>query len=429
MPNPDPQARALGSCSNLEEVIESLLGGEVPLLSVGGVSRYLKSLLGGDPYLTRLWVVGEVSSCQRNHTGHLFLTLVDPESGDVLRGVVWQSQAARLSFWPEVGQQVLALGQVGIYSGGSYYRLVIWQLLPAGEGLLAWRFQQLKARLAAEGLFDNQRPLPTHPQCIAVVSSPDAAGWGDIRRTLNQRYPGLRVLFSPAQVQGEAAPESIVRAIRRVEQDGRAEVLLIARGGGAGEDLACFNDERVVRAIAECRIPVVTGIGHQRDETLADYAADYAAHTPTAAAERVVPDLRELQRQGSQLRQRLVTCTLQVLEKAQERLHHAHHRLLQIHPERLLHQAQKHLLQRQQRLVQAVRHRLQEQQQRHQALQQHLQALDPAAVLRRGYALVRDERGSLVRNPCLPPQTRLRIELAGGSFWVRVEESHEPPQT
>ena len=161
MPNPDPQARALGSCSNLEEVIESLLGEEVPLLSVGGVSRYLKSLLGGDPYLTRLWVVGEVSSCQRNPTGHLFLTLVDPESGDVLRGVVWQSQTARLSFWPKVGQQVLALGQVGIYSGGSYYRLVIWQLLPAGEGLLAWRFQQLKARLAAEGLFDNQRPLPT----------------------------------------------------------------------------------------------------------------------------------------------------------------------------------------------------------------------------------------------------------------------------
>ncbi|MFT0813040.1 exodeoxyribonuclease VII large subunit [Synechococcus sp. OH20] len=424
----DPQAMAL-AFDGLDFGTESFPAEEVPLLSVGGVSGYLKSLLAGDPYLARLWVVGEVSSCQRNRNGHLFLTLVDPESGDVLKGVIWRSQTSRLSFWPEVGQQVLALGQIGIYSGGSYYRLVIWQLLPAGEGPLAWRLQQLKARLAAEGLFDNQRPLPTHPQCIAVVSSPDAAGWGDIRRTLNQRYPGLRVLFSPAQVQGEAAPESIVRAIRRVEQDGRAEVLLIARGGGSGEDLACFDDERVVRAIAECPIPVVTGIGHQRDETLADYAADYAAHTPTAAAERIVPDLRELQRQGSQLRQKLIERTLQALERAQRRFQHTQRHLAQIHPERLLQQAQESLTQRQQRLVQAVRHRFHHHQQRQQALQEHLQALDPAAVLRRGYALVRDERGSLVRTHHLPPQTRLRIQLASGSLWARVEESHEPPQT
>ncbi len=409
--------------------MEFLLTDEAPLLSVGGVSRYLKSLLAGDPYLVRLWVSGEVSSCQRNRNGHLFLTLVDPETGDVLKGVVWQGQTSRLSFWPEVGQQVLALGQLGIYSGGSHYRLVIWQLLPAGEGLLALRFQQLKARLSAEGLFDNQRPLPVHPQCIAVVSSPHAAGWGDIRRTLNQRYPGLRVLFSPAQVQGEAAPESIVRAIRRVEQDGRAEVLLLARGGGASEDLACFNDERVVRAIAECRIPVVTGIGHQRDETLADYAADYAAHTPTAAAERIVPDLGELQRQGSQLRQKLIERTRQALERAQQRLQQAQHHLAYVHPERLLQQAQDRLTQHQHRLLQAVRHRFQQRQQHQQALQDRLQALDPEAILKRGYALVRDEEGSLIRTHRLPPQTRLMIQLASGSLWVRVEESHEPPQT
>ena len=424
----DPQAMAL-AFDGLDFGTEAFLAEEVPLLSVGGVSGYLKSLLAGDPYLARLWVVGEVSSCQRNRNGHLFLTLVDPESGDILKGVVWQSQTARLSFWPEVGQQVLALGQIGIYSGGSYYRLVIWQLLPAGEGLLAWRFQQLKARLAAEGLFDNQRPLPTHPQCIAVVSSPDAAGWGDIRRTLNQRYPGLRVLFSPAQVQGEAAPASIVRAIRRVERDGRAEVLIVARGGGSGEDLACFNDERVVRAIAECPIPVVTGIGHQRDETLADYAADFVAHTPTAAAARVVPDLWELQRQGSQLRQKLIERTLQALERVQRRFQHTQRHLAQIHPERLLQQAQESLTQRQQRLVQAVRHCFHHHQQRQQALQEHLQTLDPAAVLRRGYALVWDERGSLIRTHRLPPQTRLRIQLSSGSLWARVEESHEPPQT
>ncbi|MEN9229984.1 MAG: exodeoxyribonuclease VII large subunit [Thermostichus sp. DG02_5_bins_236] len=400
---------------------------EVPLLSVGGVSGYLQSLLGGDPYLVRLWVTGEVSSCNRSRNGHLFLTLTDPETGDALSGVIWQSQAAKLSFWPEVGQQVIVLGQVGIYSRSSLYRMVIWQVLPAGAGLLALRFQQLKARLSAEGLFDNQRPLPAHPQCIAVVSSPHAAGWGDIQRTLNHRYPGLRVLFSSAQVQGEAAPESIVRAIQRIEQDGRAEVLLVARGGGASEDLACFNDERVVRAIAECRIPVITGIGHQRDETLADYAADYAAHTPTAAAERIVPDLEELLRQLYQLRQTLIDRISQALHRAQQHLNHTQQHLALVHPERLLQAAQDHLGQQRQRLIQSVQHHLHQQQQQQQALQQHLQALDPEAVLRRGYALVRDEQGSLIRTHHLPPQTRLVIQLASGHLRVQVqgEEKHE----
>ncbi|MEN9259737.1 MAG: exodeoxyribonuclease VII large subunit [Thermostichus sp. HHBFW_bins_43] len=395
---------------------------EAPLLSVGGVSGYLQSLLGGDPYLVRLWVTGEVSSCNRSRNGHLFLTLTDPETGDALNGVIWQSQTLKLSFWPEVGQQVIALGQIGIYSRSSHYRLVIWQLLPAGAGLLALRFQQLKARLRAEGLFDNQRPLPPHPQWVGVVSSPHAAGWGDIQRTLNQRYPGLRVLFSPAQVQGDAAPESIVRAIQRVERDGRAEVLLVARGGGASEDLACFNDERVVRAIAECRIPVITGIGHQRDETLADYAADYAAHTPTAAAERIVPDLGELQRQGSQLRQTLIEGMRQALQRANQHLQQTQHHLAQVHPERLLQRAEDHLMRQRQRLIQTLRYRLQQQQQHQQALRDHLQALDPEAILKRGYALVRDEQGSLVRTHQLPPRTRLVIQLASGSLRVQVEE-------
>ncbi len=403
------------------------LTAEEPLLSVGAVSAYLQSLLEGDPCLVRLWVTGEVSSCNCSRNGHLFLTLTDPETGDALNGIIWQNQTAKLSFWPQVGQQVLALGQVGIYSRNSTYRLVIWQVLPAGAGLLALRFQQLKARLQAEGLFDNQRPLPPHPQCIAVVSSPSAAGWGDIQRTLNRRYPGLRVLFSPAQVQGEAAPESIVRAIQRVERDGRAEVLLVARGGGSREDLACFNDERVVRAIAECRIPVVTGIGHQRDETLADYAADYAAHTPTAAAEYIVPDLEDLYSQLVQLRQALVEGTRQALHKAEQHLHQSRQQLLLIHPERLIQTAQEQLSQQRQRLIQAVEHHLQQQQQQQQALWEQLQALNPEAVLKRGYALVWDEQGSLIRTPHLPAGTRLLIQLASGQIRVRVEKQEENP--
>ena len=194
---------------------------------------------------------------------------------------------------PAVGEQIIVLGSIRLYPARGEYQLSVWQAIPAGVGLQALRFQQLKNRLTAEGLFDDERkqPLPTHPQTIAVVTSPTAAAWGDIQKTLKSRYPGLQVLFSPATVQGEQAPNSIAKAIQRVEKDGRAEVLILGRGGGAVEELACFNDERVVRAIAECSIPIITGIGHQRDESLADLAADASVHTPTAAAEIVVPSL------------------------------------------------------------------------------------------------------------------------------------------
>ena len=170
------------------------------------------------------------------------------------------------------------------------------QVLPLGEGLQALRLQRLKQRLSAEGLFDLERKqaLPTHPQTIAVVTSATAAAWGDIQKTLLSRYPGVLVLLSPATFQGETAPNSIERAIERVIIDGRAEVLILARGGGATEDLSCFNSEIVVRAIAECPIPIVIGIGHERDESLADLAADIRATTPTAAAMIVVPDLEDL---------------------------------------------------------------------------------------------------------------------------------------
>jgi YD repeat-containing protein len=172
----------------------------------------------------------------------------------------------------------------------------VQQVLPMGEGLQALKLQKLKQRLSAEGLFDRERKrsLPTQPQIIAVVSSPTAAAWGDIRRTLLSRYPGVLVLLSPATVQGETAPQSIERAIDRVVIDGRAEVLILARGGGAVEDLSCFNSEIVVRAISECSIPVVTGIGHERDESLADLVADVRMATPTAAAAIVVPAQEDL---------------------------------------------------------------------------------------------------------------------------------------
>ncbi len=265
---------------------------ELAPISVSGITAYIQELLEQDGQLRQVWITGEVSSTNRHRRG-LFFTLTDPQDNAAISCVAWNGQWEKLAQVPVMGEQVIVLGSIRLYPGRGQYQLTVWQSLPAGEGLLALRYRQLRDRLAAEGLFapERKKPLPSHPQIVAVVTSQTAAAWGDMQKTLEQRYPGLHVLFSPATVQGEQAAASIVKAIERVEKDGRAEVLILARGGGATEELACFNDERVVRAIASSSIPVVTGIGHQRDESLADLVADVYAHTPTAAAEQVVPEL------------------------------------------------------------------------------------------------------------------------------------------
>lgn len=365
-------------------------------MTVETVALYIKSCLEEDPNLQRIWVLGEISSVSRSAKGTYF-TLQDPTSHQAIACVVWNSTADRLQVKPQQGEQVLVLANVKTYSQQSRYQLQIIQIRAAGEGLQALRYRQLHDRLAAEGLFDpeNKRSLPSHPQTIAVVTSPNAAAWGDIQTTLRQRYPGLKVLLSPATVQGETAPQSIAKAIARVVTDGRAEVVIVARGGGAVEDLACFNDERVVRAIATCSLPVISGIGHDRDESLADLAADYAAHTPTAAAEAVVPDLTDLAMQHLQraiLAQEIMNA---VLDRHQKQLQQFQQRLQRIHPERQLNQAQQKLHWLKQQLLQSMEARLTQCQATHDRLQTKLTALDPHAVLVRGYAVVRSELARL----------------------------------
>jgi len=400
------------------------------VLSVAGLTAYLQDLLEYDPQLQQIWVTGEVSSCNPHRSG-IFFTLQDPDEQAAIQCVVWKSQIEQLVEVPQAGAQVMVLGRLRLYPARGTYQLTGWQVLPAGEGLRALRYRQLRDRLQAEGLFapELKRSLPHHPQMIAVVTSTQAAAWGDIQRTLRQRYPGLKVLLSPAIVQGDSAPASIARAIRRVERDGRAEVIILARGGGASEDLDCFNDERVVRAVAECTIPLVTGIGHQRDESLADLAADVAAHTPTAAAERVVPQLVDLKAEHS----RRVTYVRQtfdaVFQQHCQRLNSLRDRLYRLRLERQLEQHRQMLDWRRRRLVQGVQVVMRREEQRCHALRQTLQSLDPAAVLQRGYAVVRQEKGGIVRSPTqVQPGDRLQIQLAEGEVQVQViEDAIAPP--
>jgi len=397
-------------------------------LSVSGLTAYIQAVLEDDPQLQQVWVTGEVSSANRHRSG-LFFTLQDPDAGAAINCVVWNSQLAKLAVQPEAGEQLILLGRISLHPQRGSYQLMVWQALPAGEGLRALRYRQLRQRLEAEGLFDStrKRQLPTHPQTVAVVTSLQAAAWGDIQRTLRRRYPGLRVLLSPALVQGDQAPMSIVQAIQRVERDGRADVMIVSRGGGAVEDMACFNDERVVRAIATCTIPVVAGIGHQRDESLADLAADVCAHTPTAAAEQAVPQLADLYLEHQERMAALNRAVRGCVGMATAQTDRLRDRLQRLHLDQRLRQKAQALTWTRQRLIRSVQQRLQHDRQHCDLLQQKLQTLDPQAVLQRGYAVVRQEDGAIVRAIAhITPTQTLTLQLAHGQVRVQVVEVLEP---
>ena len=372
-------------------------------LSVGGLTSYLQELLEGDRNLRSVWLIGEVSNVSQHASG-CFFTLCDPDKSAAIRCVVWNSQRQKLVQMPVKGEQLLVLGSIRVYKNRGEYQLTVVQSLPGGEGLEALRLQQLRSRLEAEGFFDlaRKRPIPAHPQIVAVVTSDTGAAWGDIQRTLAQRYPGLRVLLSPTLVQGDLAPAAIARAIALVELDGRADVIILGRGGGSAEDLACFNDERVVRAIANCAIPIITGIGHERDESLADLVADKRAHTPTAAAAQAVPILADIYSEHKQRMLNLATAVQSRFQTESEHLQQLQNRL---------------------KRLPATSRTLRQTTGKLEILQEKLAALNPAAVLERGYAAVMQADGRIVRETDgLELGDELTVRLSRGILKVKIVE-------
>ena len=265
-----------------------------PSLTVSEVNRYLHQLVESEDFLQDIWVVGEISNFARATSGHLYFTLKD--SAATLRCVMWRSMAQTVRFSLRDGLAVEAHGSIQYYEGGGQLQLVADMIRPAGEGRLYQEFMRLKAALEAEGLFDpaRKRPIPAMPQRIGIVTSPTAAALQDMLNTLRRRYPLAEVIFSPTPVQGSEAVPGIIAALERVNRLARPDVILLARGGGSIEDLWAFNDEGVARAIAASPAPIVTGIGHETDFTIADFAADLRAPTPTAAAELATPDRQDL---------------------------------------------------------------------------------------------------------------------------------------
>jgi exodeoxyribonuclease VII large subunit len=412
---------------------------EIKRWSVGELTRYIRQMFETDYRLQEVEVEGEVSNWRAPGSGHAYFTLKDAEAQ--LRCVMWKSDVAAQASLPHDGERVVAHGHLGVYEAGGQYQLYCRLIRPAGLGDLFAQFEALKAKLQAEGLFDpaRKRPLPERPAVIGVVTSPSAAAFQDVLNVLRRRYPLARVILSPTAVQGDQAPAQIVAALEAIRSRPEVEVILIVRGGGSLEDLWCFNDERVARAVAASpednsltsgpllrasRIPVVSGVGHEIDFTLTDFAADLRAATPTAAAELVTPVTRDdLRAALERARASLAAGTGAIILEQRRQIEGAAGRLKARSPQARLDSARQRLDGLLARAGQAAQTGIDLRRERIAGMGKALAAMNPGATLARGYAIVRGEDGRVIRRAVdAPAGTRLNVRLSEGAVRATVDE-------
>ncbi|MFB0975482.1 MAG: exodeoxyribonuclease VII large subunit [Tolumonas sp.] len=410
-----------------------------------------------------VWLTAEISNLVQHSSGHWYFTLKDQQAQ--IKAAMFKGQNRRVSFRPQNGQQVLVQGQLSLYEARGDYQLIVEKMQPAGDGLLQMKLEALKTRLIAEGLFDPQRkrPLPSQPRQLGIITSPTGAAIHDMLTILARRDPALPVILYPSAVQGEGAVPVLLQALETAWRRNECDLLIIGRGGGSLEDLWCFNDERVVRAIATSPIPIVSAVGHETDVTLSDFAADLRAPTPSAAAELVSRDqqqqlhrltqyqhrlqqamqlqLQQQQLSWQQLYSRLNTQNpryqlqqkIQKQDELQYRLEHAlqqtlsraHYRwtVQQQSPQNRIQNLQHQQTYLYQRLLTAVGNQLQDKNQALSRLSGQLQALSPLQVLARGYSVTTNTRGELIHNSQqVSSGDTLNIQLHQGTLKVRAEE-------
>ena len=396
---------------------------EQAVYSVSDVNRLIKSLLDREPTLQRLHVRGELSNYKIYPSGHHYFTLKDPEGA--LRCVMFAGAASKLRFRPGNGMKVVLSGRVSVFPRDGAYQLYCDTLTPEGAGDLALAFEQLKAKLYSEGLFApaHKKPLPRYPQRIAIVTSSAGAAVHDMIRILRRRYPIAKVILLPVRVQGAEAPPEIAGAIRYANRWNVADVLITGRGGGSIEDLWAFNDERVARAIYESRIPVISAVGHEPDVTISDFVADARASTPSNAAEIAVPDAVELRRWFQD-------CAARMAQAETVRVHRLRTHLQQLSEKRALRdqlafvQDKRMLLVHlQQRLGDLSMGALARRRSKFGALAAALDAMSPLKVLGRGYAMVQDASGRILRDGAdVSPGDRVTVTLGQGGFRATVDK-------
>lgn len=433
--------------------------------TVAALNREVRELLEGT--FPPIWVEGELSNVARPASGHLYFSLKDAEAQ--IRCAMFRNRNQGLTFQPKSGEKVLVRARVGLYAPRGDFQLIVDRMEPAGAGALRQAFEALKAKLDAEGLFaeERKRPLPTAPRRLGVITSPTGAAIHDVLTVLARRCPWLSVLVYPVPVQGEGAAEQIGEMIRLASERAEVDALLLTRGGGSLEDLWAFNEEPVARAIAECTLPLVSAVGHEVDVTIADFVADRRAPTPSAAAEMLSPDGAAWARRTRELSQRLIAQQTRQLAQHRERHGKLSERLLKQHPRRRLQersqrvdelemrltnvmrhriqahtvrynhlatrfdrQSPRHLIETLQkqtqdlrrRLTQAAEHMLEPRRQRLASTVRALEAVSPLATLSRGYAIVKDEQGNVLRDAAsVTVDTTIEARLGRGRLTARVE--------
>jgi exodeoxyribonuclease VII large subunit len=393
------------------------------VFSVAQLARYLKELLEIDDVMREVWVRGEISGCKTYASGHCYFTLKDAEAQLFC---VFFKQARLRSASPELrdGMAVSVAGRISFYERDGKLQLYVEHVELLGEGALFLRFEQLKARLEAEGLFapERKRPLPEAPAVVGIVTSLQAAALRDMLRVLRTRYPLARVVLAPCLVQGAEAPAALVSALERLNEHGESDVIIVARGGGSIEELWAFNEEIVARAIARSRIPVVSGVGHETDFTIADFVADQRASTPTAAATAAVPDLADWLADVKERRQELTVLMEDFLLRSREELDYAGRELQRQTPRSRLERLQQQLDDTTEILQSELQHTLALQRERLKGAALRLHSLSPLLTIARGFSVVRrvDDARIVTSVEQVEPGAELTIQVADGQIAVQV---------
>lgn len=395
---------------------------EPKIYSVSRVNGYIRTMLENDFVLSSIWVAGEISNFKRHSSGHMYFSLKD--SDGVIRCVMFRGDADILPFMPENGMSVIVCGYVTVYEKSGEYQIVVQLMKPDGVGALTIAFEQLKQKLADEGLFDSdyKREINRRPSNIAVVTSPTGAAVKDIIKIIRARNSSVSITVIPVLVQGEMAAESVAEGIRLANRLKKADTIIVGRGGGSIEDLWAFNDERVARAIFASEIPVISAVGHETDFTIADFVADLRASTPSNAAELAVNDINEDIRRAEALKERLRRNAFFILSNKEERYKRACESQAFLYPERELDVKEKYLRDIFARLKKETDIKIKTAENRLQNNISTLEALSPLKVLARGYSYTEDTLGNVISSAeKINEKDNLFVTFSDGKIKVSVE--------
>ena len=396
------------------------------IISVTQINEYIRVMMDSDRLLASLAIRGEISNYKVYPSGHHYFTLKD--EGGALRCVMFKGNALRLKFHPENGMKVIAMGKISVFPRDGAYQLYCTGLILDGVGDLYAAFEQLKAKLSAQGLFDpaHKKPIPAYPGIIGIITSSAGAAIHDMLRILHKRYPLVKVRLLPVRVQGVEAPDEIVAAIRYANYYRLADLLIVGRGGGSMEDLWAFNDEKVAKAIYDSAIPVISAVGHEPDVTISDFVADLRAATPSNAAELAVPDQDALRQTLDGMSSNMMTALQQKIVNARRHLKVLSESAALQSPESYLQHRKKALQLLENRLISAQVQQHNRKNQRFIALTAKLDAMSPLKVLTRGYSMVEKENGQLVRSVSdLSTEESVKITLSDGQFTATVRDVKE----